>query len=260
MRVYDGRDGNVRFCLCNTTATLWEYPVIVDVDTDGHAEIVIASNDYGAAFATCPSTPALGECEQARIAAGENLGTHGIRVFASPSRDWVGTRRIWNQHTYHVTNVSERGEIPRRERPSWTVPGLNNFRLNVQPGATNLPDLVPVDLAVGLSRCSAQMELNFRVENQGWSAASAGVPVSVYVDPDGSGFTLLARVSTTRTLLAGEAEALSVIYDLPAGDADGLARFRVVVNDEGDPAPAPITECRPENNAAEVTGNCAILL
>ena len=25
----------VRFCFCNTSATLWEYPVIVDVDTDG---------------------------------------------------------------------------------------------------------------------------------------------------------------------------------------------------------------------------------
>jgi len=260
MRVYDGQTGDVRFCLCNTTATLWEYPVIVDVDTDGHAEIVIASNDYATPFFTCPTTPDLGTCETARIAAGENAGTHGIRVFASPTRDWVGTRRIWNQHTYHVTNVSERGEIPQHERPNWTIPGLNDFRLNVQPGATNLPDLVPVDLAVDLTGCSARMELNFRVRNAGWSASPAGVPVSVYVDPDGTGFTLLARVTTTRALLSGEAEGLSVAYDLPAGDADGIARFRVVVNDDGDPPPADLDECRPANNEAFVDGDCAILM
>lgn len=259
MRVYDGRDGRVRFCLCNTTATLWEYPVIVDVNNDGHAEIVIASNNYGSGYQTCPMRDHLGECERERIAAGEDLGTNGIRVFASPSRDWVGTRRIWNQHTYHVTNVSERGEIPRRERANWTIPGLNNFRLNVQPGATNLPDLVPIDLAVDLSRCTARMELNFRVQNQGWSAAPAGIPVGVYADPDGSGFELVARISTTRALLPGEADPLSVPYDVPPGDADSQVRFRVVVNDVGDAPETPLTECRPDNNAAEVTGNCAIL-
>ena len=48
--------------------------------------------------------------------------------------------------------------------------------------------------------------------------------------------------------------------DLPPGDADGMATFRVVVNDEGDPPAAPIVECRPANNQAETTGDCAILL
>jgi hypothetical protein len=257
LRVYDGPTGDVNFCLCNTTATLWEYPVVADVDNDLHAEIVVASNDYAAAWRSCPSTPGLGACETARIAAGENLGTHGVRVFASPTRDWVRTRRIWNQHTYHVTNVSEAGAIPRRERPNWSSAGLNNFRLNVQPGATNLADLVPIDLAVDLSGCGARMTLNFRIENQGWGAVPAGATVAVYVEEAGS-FVLVDRVTTTRLLLPGESEPFEVDYLLDAG-SPASTRFRVVANDDGDPGAADVVECRPENNTAETTASCLIV-
>ena len=53
-------------------------------------------------------------------------------VWEDLSNNWVRTRRIWNQHTYHVTNVTEDGQIPRHEAPNWLDPGLNNFRQNVQ--------------------------------------------------------------------------------------------------------------------------------
>ncbi|UJR85628.1 FG-GAP repeat domain-containing protein [Sandaracinus amylolyticus] len=258
LRVYDGSDGDVRFCLCNTTATLWEYPVVVDVDTDGHAEIVVASNDYGSGYATCPLRPELGECEMARITAGENLGTHGVRVFASPTRDWVGTRRIWNQHTYHVTNVSERGEIPRGERPNWLVPGLNDFRLNVQPGATNLPDPTPIELAVDLRACGASMTLYFSVRNDGWSAIPAGATIAVYAEEAGS-FALITRVTTTRALLPGESERFGVPYPLDGREPGETVRFRVVANDDGDPSADDVVECRDANNVAETTASCSIL-
>jgi hypothetical protein len=257
LRVYDGPTGNVNFCLCNTTATLWEYPVVADVDNDLHAEIVIASNDYAPAWATCPMTADLGTCEIGRIMAGDNLGTHGVRVFASPTRDWVRTRRIWNQHTYHVTNVSETGSIPAGERPNWSSTGLNNFRLNVQPGATNLADLVPIDLAVDLSECTTRMTLNFRVENRGWGAVPPGAVVAVYVEDMGS-FVLVARVTTTRLLLPGESEPFEVPYDLGTRGAETI-RFRVIANDDGDPGMADVVECRPENNTAETTASCLVL-
>ena len=258
LRVYDGPTGNVSFCLCNTSATLWEYPVVVDVDTDGHAEIVVASNNYAAAFTSCPTTPSLGPCELGRIGAGENVGTNGIRVFASPTRDWVGTRRIWNQHTYHVTNVSESGAIPRVERRNWTVRGLNDFRTNVQPGATNIPDLTPIDLAVDLSACDAVLVLNFRISNAGWAAVPAGASVAVYFDDMGS-YTLVARLATTRALLPGEAEAFTVPFDLTGRDPSADVTFRVIANDDGDPGRPDVLECRDTNNQADVTAGCSII-
>ena len=211
----------------------------------------VASNSYNSTYASCPTTANLGTCELDRIAAGESIGTNGIRVFASPDRDWVATRPIWNQHTYHITNVSETGEIPRLERANWSVPGLNNFRLNVQPGATNLPDPVPVDLAVDLTQCSEALVLNFRIENRGWSAVPIGTPVGVYVF-DGSMFNLLTTATTTRVLLPGESEPFTATFDLGGREPTETVRFRVVANDGG----ATILECRPANNQAEVSGSC----
>lgn len=258
LRVYDGRDGTVRYCECNTSITHWEYPVIADVDNDAHAEIVVASNDYY--IRSCPASEAPDDCTRARVAAGETNGTHGVRVFASPTRDWVATRRIWNQHTYHITNVTETGIIPRGEPQNWSYDALDNFRQNVQPGARNIPDLVPFEMAVDLSGCGARLTLYFRVKNQGWAAAPAGVPVTVYVqEPDGS-FRRLGRVTTTRRLLPGEDELLSWEFPLDGRDPTAPVNFRVVINDPGDGPLPGLTECRPMNNAAEVTASCDLVI
>ncbi|MCA9583287.1 MAG: VCBS repeat-containing protein, partial [Myxococcales bacterium] len=59
LRVYNGADGEVRYCQCNTSATLWEYPVIVDVNNDNHAEIIVASNDFAGVIGDCSMATAL---------------------------------------------------------------------------------------------------------------------------------------------------------------------------------------------------------
>ena len=43
---------------------------------------------------------------------------------------WVPSRRIWNQHSYHVSNVLEDGTIPQIEPHHWE--DLNTFRTNAQ--------------------------------------------------------------------------------------------------------------------------------
>lgn len=90
-----------------TSLTLFEYPVVADVDNDGSADLVIPSSQS----TTGARAPA-------------------VRVFGEALGSWVPTRRIWNQHTYHVTNVGEDGSIPRQEVRTWRV--LNTFRANAQ--------------------------------------------------------------------------------------------------------------------------------
>ena len=65
-----------------------------------------------------------------RLATGTASATPGVFVFQDVANKWARTRRIWNQHSYHITNVNEDGTIPLVETPNWLVPGLNNFRLN----------------------------------------------------------------------------------------------------------------------------------
>src|SRR5690606_3961388 len=45
-RVYRGPDGVTLDERCSTSGTLREYPIVVDVDNDDHAEVVLMSNNY----------------------------------------------------------------------------------------------------------------------------------------------------------------------------------------------------------------------
>jgi hypothetical protein len=102
-----GGAGQVLLQTPRTSGTLSEYPVVADIDNDGSAEIVVVSNSLGGA----PASPT-------------------VQVIRDVQDRWIQARRIWNQHTYHVTNVREDGTIPQFEAPAWQH--LNTFRTNAQ--------------------------------------------------------------------------------------------------------------------------------
>jgi hypothetical protein len=85
LRIYKGSTGDVLWQTCNTTGTLREFPLVADVDNDGRADIVAVSNNYSSI--TCEATKQT-----------------GVRIYGDAKGQWVRTRRIWNQHAYHVTN------------------------------------------------------------------------------------------------------------------------------------------------------------
>ncbi len=114
--VYDG-DGQVLLSVPRSSKTLAEYPVVADVDNDGSAEIVVVSDSGWSMVQTAPSVQVIRDIEDR----------------------WIQPRRIWNQHTYHVTNVREDGTIPQYEQHSWEQ--LNTFRTNsqIEGGAVCMP-------------------------------------------------------------------------------------------------------------------------
>jgi hypothetical protein len=101
--VFDGQTGAELLQQPRASITIVEYPVVSDVDNDGSAEIIVVSNNGNQ-----PTVQSFGEAE---------------------SR-WIQARRIWNQHTYHVTNVREDASIPQIEPHHWEL--LNTFRTNAQ--------------------------------------------------------------------------------------------------------------------------------
>ncbi len=238
LRIYRGSDGTVLWQTCNTTGTLQELPVVADVDNDGHADIVAVSNDYSSLV--CPEN---------------NSKQRGVRIFGDAEGRWVRTRRIWNQHPYHVTNVEEDGSIPAVEAPNWTQPRLNNFRQNVQPlGEFSAPDLVAtIDPYCG----NDEYGLVATVRNIGQAAVPPGVPVGFYAGNPMMGGTLLGTLATTKELYSAEAEQLYLpLPNPPAGVMEGTTPVFVVV-DDGMP-PHPWKECRTDNNVAEGTGQCNV--
>jgi hypothetical protein len=238
MRIYDGALGTVLFETCNTTGTLWEYPIITDVDSDGHADIIAISNSYSSI--TCPA---------------DGSKQQGLRVFGDLEGRWVRTRRVWNQHHYHVTNVNEDGTIPPVEAANWTVDGLNNFRQNVQPeGEFSAPDLV---VSV-LPHCSIdEYGIIARVRNIGQASVPAGVAVGFYDGDPTLGGTLLGSGTTTKILYPAEAQDVLLVLDPPPPTlVDGSAEAWVVV-DDGMPDHV-WEECRTANNSAHAPVPCQI--
>jgi len=236
MRIYDGETGGILLQECNTTGTLFEYPLVADVDNDGHADIIVIANDYHSIL--CPS---------------DDSQQRGLRVFGDAA--WVRTRRIWNQHAYHVTNVEEDGTIPTVETPNWTVERLNNFRQNVQPeGEFSAPDLVVSVLGI----CEPDaFGVTARVRNLGRAAVPAGVPVGFYEGDPAAGGALLGLGATSKILYPAEAQDIPLLIDDPSNAlAQGDTEVWVVVDDNA--PPHPWTECRIDNNVGHGSIACNI--
>lgn len=125
----------------------------------------------------------------------------------------------------------------------------------MQPdGLFDAPDLLLVDLEAVTRSCPTALGLRVRVVNRGAAGAPSGVPVTFYV-VDGAGTrTRIGRGVTTRALLPGESELVSLVpdYAIPAGMEMATLSFVAVLNDETD-MPLPILhECRDENNESAV--------
>ena len=236
LRIYDGATGSVVLQECNTTGTLEEYPLVADVDNDGHADIVVISNDYHGIV--CPD---------------DGSQQRGLRVFGDDQ--WVRTRPVWNQHAYHVTNVEEDGTIPTVETANWTVEGLNNFRQNVQPeGEFAAPDLVATVIGI----CTpTEFGVIARVRNLGRAAVPQGVPIGFYEGDPSAGGTPLGSALTTKILYPAEAEDVTLLLpDASAALMAGEAEVWVVVDDG--PGDHPWQECRTENNRAHAPILCDV--
>jgi hypothetical protein len=214
----------------NSSRTRTEYPVIADTDGDFKANIVFATNNDSAASLVTDA---------------------GIEVFKDSLDNWVSTRPVWNQHTYHITNVGLVGEVPETEQNNWTTPmdkPYNSYRNNVQ-GASDFcaPDLLPYDLNFDAGLCADQLDLSVYVANQGCLGVGPGVNVSFYEEKLG----LLGTVQTQGPLVAGGAELVKLsvpgkfvsVTVWAAVDDDGMGK-------------GVLNECIEDNNSAPMSTVC----
>ena len=249
LRVYAGKGSGVDanndtyfdpvelYRMPNSSGTLYEYPIIVDVDNDGSTEIVVASNDYSTKTVT------------------------GVRAFEDPGRQWVRTRRVWNQHHYHVTNINEDGSVPLKETMNWLHPKLNNWRQNVQPsGVFNAPNLVAEGLVSDLSACGEvkSVTLTARVSNQGSLGIKAGLSVKFYyVDKnDATKKYAIGTAKVAKNIAPGQQATASIVWDQTI-EIDGVkqeidtpAMLYIVVDEPTADKPyGEFVECNDDDNA-----------
>jgi choice-of-anchor C domain-containing protein len=186
LRIYRGSDGTVLFSLPKSSATGYEYPVIADVDGDGNAEIVAVAN----------STAGFGP-------------QTGIYVIGDRNSTWVSTRKIWNQHTYHVTNINDDGTIPRTEANSWEL--YNSYRTNVLTEGFDprlAPDLVVSSSSQGTGSNGATFTAT--IKNMATAPVAAGAKVSFYDGDPLKGRTLIGSTISTTRLRKNETETVTI--------------------------------------------------
>ncbi len=238
--VYRGSDGETLLQVPNSSATIHEYPLVVDVDADGNSEILLVANDRAPTIET--------QCTSAY--AGWDGNRRGLFVYGDARDQWVRTRRIWNQHAYHVTNVEPDGTVASPEPDNWTLPGLNNYRQNVQgEGVFNAPDLVLLGLSAELDGCPERLRLVARVGNEGSLGVPAGVAVAFYEGSEAMPGALLGVARTRGPLLPGASEEVSVEVDVPAGEPPYA--FFARVDDDGTGS-GSVAECDEDDGTAAI--------
>ncbi|MEM7392398.1 MAG: FG-GAP-like repeat-containing protein, partial [Verrucomicrobiota bacterium] len=214
LRIYRGVDGAVLFESPDLVGSGISVPVIADVDADGNAEIITTANR---SFAS----------------------KDGLHVYKSLSHRWVSERTIWNQHSYHITNVEGDGTIPSLEPNSWEA--HNTYRLQRRDRGS--PDLIPS--LVRVNDLGAHAVITVRLGNGGASAVGPGIHVSLFDGDPLAGGLFLETGLTTNRLAPGEFEDVSATIPLIAGGIDDLwvyADFDRIV------ARGHIAECDESNN------------
>ena len=88
-------------------------PVVVDADNDGAAELVLVGSE-----------PIGGDDVRGERAS--------VMLIQNIDDAFAPTRRIWNQHAYHGTNIREDARVPMQQQPHWLQ--ANGFRTNSAPG------------------------------------------------------------------------------------------------------------------------------
>lgn len=248
--------------------THYEYPVVVDMDGDGSAEVCVtcSSNDLADGMAQMMTDP------------GE------IRVYESANEPWMSARKVWNQHGYFVTNVNDDLTIPRVQqnhhfiyarnapcRKDGTSRPLNSF-LNQSTNydesgcpVFSTPNLMIVPFNTGETinyssfNCLADsFQVSFHYVNTGSVSVNSPLKISFYDgDPTlASPPATLLHTETVWALDMNPGDTITTTLKLKNPDKD--FDLFVVLNDDGTTIPlnlssqsGHILECE-EGNIANV--------
>jgi hypothetical protein len=245
-----------------------ENPVVADVDNDGNAEIVFVQNN---SFEQCDEgATMMGDWHGAMLSqwptgtvAKDSLPA-GITVLGDPTDTWVAARRIWNQHSYHVTNVLESGAIPVHEPESYKPLNgriYNNYRS--QPRTYGVaPDLqvTAIQISSPDAKCgqlSENIQITVVVKNNGDLRVGPGVEVAFYGSWGGAEEALGSDagpvvVTLDKSLEPGASTLVSITYEVGDNaaphDTSLPDSVRVTVDGGNGAADGKERECREDNN------------
>lgn len=217
LRIFNAEDGQERYKIVNSSWTWSEYPIVVDADADQHADIIFVSN----AFVEANRGGRYGKMA-------------GIRMLSGKNKDWADTRNIWNQYSYHITNIDDDLTVPKIALNSWST--HNTYRRNLLiDRSLAAADLTASFIQIEDNGWFGSSTLNARVGNAGGKRVPAGTPVAFYrIAPAINGVAqapVLLHVATlSKALEAGDYEDVAISY---SGSLADFGELVVIANDAG---------------------------
>lgn len=229
LHVFQGTTGFEIASVPTASHTWTEMIAIADVDADNNAEIIMPMN---------ADTPG---------------GLNGIRVIGDADDNWVNTRRIWNQHQYHITNVNDDGSIPGpftggAEKASWREHGT--YRDQLGSGIYTAADLTVSIIETRLeldAACQPQLTIVARVGNGGGIPPGRTTELNIFGIDRGTGSRTDLGTATVPDLAPGEPMSPDFTLTVPFLLLDVVDIHAFV--DEA----FLVQECREDNNECVVT-------
>lgn len=219
MFAFNGSDGQIKFHSSeHGSRTMYDYPVIADVDNDGHAEILVAHDGWSS----------------------------GVSIYGDVTNSWAPARKLWNQHGYSITNINDDLSVPQTAVPNFTLYNNYHSALALEPGATLGDDLQAEIVSVCEADCGAGwLRAVVRVLNKSNRELPAGVFLTLYArtaDGDVKVGTLM-----TEAVIPSGMTSEGMVFSLPtslAKDSEGLL---LKVDDDGT-GTGLISECVETDN------------
>jgi hypothetical protein len=218
MVAYDGATGAIKFYSTeHASNTMFDYPVVADIDGDEHAEILVCHQGFSVA----------------------------LTAYKDSQERWARARSTWNQHAYGIDNINDDLTVPATASPSFVA--TNTWHA----GVATTGEAVGLDVASEiLDVCEEECgDGTVRVAVRAWNLAEelipAGTTLGLYTH-SGATRTLLTRTALEEDLLPGWTTA-AIMLEVSASAVTGADQLRLLVDDDGTPEGA-LTECSENNN------------
>jgi hypothetical protein len=256
LRIIDHAGNDIESVPCGS-ATHTEYPVVVDLDGDGHADILVSGS----------KTPLNGDL---------STPIYLHRFGSATPGQWASARPVWNQHAYNAVNINDDLTVPASPlHPATAFPGKDGrlgtdddvrpYNAFLQQQTTLHEDGVPIwitpnavfDAAqTAISRDGDSVSIRVCIVNHGSAALGAPVYASLYRDDAAKSATFVKTDSIKRYILPGDTACLTI------GVADvrqilPFVQLVVRLNDKNGVYPFQL-ECVSDDDSTETRINPAL--
>jgi hypothetical protein len=220
MAVYDGATGELKYWTDeHSSDTMYDYPVIADVDADGHAEIVVGHVGLSAA----------------------------VSVYGDRDDTWAPARQVWNQHGYCISNINDDLTVPTTATPGFSSYNSWHSALDRASGESLTMDLEGEILGVCSDDCDeGVLRVAGWIRNRSDQELPAGVYVALYAVVEGA--QVLADTAVTTEAVPAATTSEAIAFEVDSAVARAATRLWLEVDDDGT-GTGTVSECSEDNNS-----------